>query len=103
MFKLIALYKTPENVDAFESHYKEVHMPICRKIPGIKEVRLNRVFGGPMGKSPFYLQAELCWESKEAFTEGVKSPASMESGKDIMNFAKGLVDVFFVEESVERL
>ena len=103
MYKLIALYQIPENKEAFESHYAEVHMPITRKIPNLKEVRTSRIFGGPTGKSDMYLQAELCFESKEAFQEGMKTPEAAESGKDLMNFAKGLVSVHFAEEKVEKL
>lgn len=99
MFKLVALYKTPKDVEAFEKHYKEVHMPITMKIPRIKEVRMNRVFGGPTGKSDFYLQTEICFASKEDFKEAMKSPEAAASGKDAMGFARDILTVYFAEES----
>ena len=48
MYKLIAVYKVPENVDEFEKHYNDIHMPITKKIPNMKEVRMNKIFGSPM-------------------------------------------------------
>ena len=103
MFKLVAVYKVPENKDAFESHYKEVHMPLTVKIPRIKEVRMNRVFGGPMGKSELHLITELCFVSKEDFKAAMSTPEAMASGKDAMSFAKNLVSVHFAEETVQKL
>ena len=34
MVKLIAFYKHPENKEAFDEHYFNVHVPITEKIPG---------------------------------------------------------------------
>jgi len=99
MFKLVALYKTPKDIAAFEKHYQEVHMPITLKIPKIKEVRVNRVFGSPMGKSDYYLQAEICFNSKEDFKEAMKTPEAAASGKDAMQFAGDILTVFFAEET----
>ena len=39
MFKVIAVYRVPTDDAAkakFEDHYKNIHTPICLKIPGIK-------------------------------------------------------------------
>ena len=33
MAKLIALYKHPENKEAFDAHYFNVHAPLTAKIP----------------------------------------------------------------------
>ena len=53
MYKVIAVYRAPteEAKAKFEDHFKTVHTPICLKIPGIKEVRTNKIFGGPTGAS----------------------------------------------------
>ena len=69
MHKLIAIYKVPEDMDSFESYYNETHMPITRKIPNLKKVRVNKVFGTPMGKSDLHMIAELCFEDKATFKE----------------------------------
>lgn len=106
MYKLIAIYKAPETAEAlaqFETYYRETHMPITRKIPLLKEVRMNKVFGTPMGKSDLHLVAELCFASKDDFKKAMSTPEAMESGKDAMKFAKNLVSVHFAEEVVETL
>ncbi len=100
MFKLIAIYKIPNDKNAFENHYKEVHTPITKKIPLMKEVRINKVFGGPTGKSDLHLIAELCFASKEDFKKAMGTPEAAASGKDLMSFAKDIVSVHFAEEEV---
>ena len=99
MYKLVAIYKKPEDVEAFESHYRDVHTPLVRKIPGLKEVRLNRITGTPRGESGLHLICELCFENKEAFKAAMKSEENMAAGKDLMGFAKDIVDIQFAEES----
>lgn len=102
MFKLVAIYKIPKEAEAFEKHYKEIHTPLTQKIPLMKEIRLNKIFGGPTGKSDLHLIAELCFASKDDFKKAMSTPEAMASGKDLMTFAKDLVSVHFAQEETYR-
>ncbi len=102
MYKLIAHYKIPNDKGAFEKHYKEVHTPITKKIPLIKEIRINKVFGGPTGKSDLHLIAELCFASKEDFKSAMGTPEAAASGADLMSFAKEIVSVHFAQEEIVK-
>ena len=56
MFKVIAVYRVPADEAAqvhFQDHYKNIHTPICLKIPGIKELRTNKIFGGDLDSVHF--------------------------------------------------
>lgn len=105
MYKVIAVYKQPteENKAAFDSHYKEVHEPITLKIPGMTEFRVNKIFGGPTGKSHLYMIAEMCFDGKDAWKAAMQTKEMMDSGKDAMKFAGELVSVHFAEEIVTKL
>ena len=98
MFKLVAIYKVPKDIESFEKHYEEIHVPITKKIPNLKELRINRVFGAPMGKSDLHMIAELCFENKGAFKEAMGTKEAMESGKDAVGFAGEVLSVHFAEE-----
>jgi uncharacterized protein (TIGR02118 family) len=98
MYKLIAIYKIPNDKDAFEKHYNEVHTPITLKVPLMKEFRLNKVFGGPTGASELHIIAEMCFATKDDFKAAMKTPEAAASGKDLMSFAKDIVSVHFAEE-----
>ena len=102
MYKVIAVYEVPENQEAFESHYKEVHEPITLKIPKMTEFRVNKVFGSPTGKSNLYMIAEMCFADKDSWKEAMKTKEMMESGKDAMKFAGKLVSVHFAQETVVK-
>lgn len=92
MYKLIALYKKPEDEEAFMEHYEKVHTPIVKSVPGLKDLVVNRVTGTPLGGEPAYFMiAEMLFETKDDFKKGMSSAENMAAGKDLGNFAKGLV------------
>lgn len=97
MVKLIALYKKPADVKAFEEHYFDVHIPITNKIPGLKKVEVSRMTGSPMGECEYHLMAELYFDNMDALKAGMSSPEGKASGKDLMSFAKDIVVMMFAE------
>ncbi len=103
MYKLIATYKVPKDIEAFTKHYEEVHTPLVKKVPGVKEIRVNKVFAAPMGKPTLHLVAEVVFADEETFKAAMKSPENMASGKDAMTFAGDLVSVHFAKEEVTQL
>jgi uncharacterized protein (TIGR02118 family) len=102
MVKLIALYKKPADVKAFEEHYFNIHLPLADKIPGLKKTEISRVTGSPAGESEYHLMAELYFENMDALKAGMSSPEGKASAKDVMSFAKEIVYMMFadVEEKV---
>ena len=62
--RLIALYSPPEDPAAFEAHYRDVHDPIVRRYPGIRDVRLTHTDGVGGRPAPFYLMAEMLFDSR---------------------------------------
>jgi uncharacterized protein (TIGR02118 family) len=106
MYKVIAVYKVPSNDEAkekFNQYFKEIHTPICLRIPGLKELRVNSIFGGPTGASSLHMITEMVFENKETWKMSMKTPEMMESGKDAMKFAAELVSVHFAQEEVIKI
>ena len=105
MYKVIAVYRAAADDAAktkMDDHFKSIHTPICLKIPGIKEVRTNKIFGGPTGASNLSMVVEMCFENKDSWKAAMKTPEMMESGKDAMKFAGDLVSVHFAEEIITK-
>ena len=98
MHKFIALYKTPDDIPAFLDHYDNVHAPLARKVPGLQKLVVNRItanaFGGEL---PFFLIAEMHFETKEDFDAAMKSEENKAAGRDAMTFAKGLITAVIAE------
>nr|WP_106781529.1 EthD family reductase [Lysinibacillus timonensis] len=100
MAKLIALYKQPEDPAAFDQHYYEVHVPITKKIPGLRDMRVTKFSGTPMGKeSPFYLMCEMIYDNMDDLKNGMRSEEGKASGKDLMSFAGHLVTLMIGEDA----
>ena len=38
MYKLIALFTRPDNVEEFDRHYNEVHAPLMKQVPGLERL-----------------------------------------------------------------
>lgn len=36
--KLLAMYTQPDDVDAFLTHYRDVHAPLVEKVPGLTKL-----------------------------------------------------------------
>ena len=99
MHKLIALYQAPEDADAFMAHYREVHMPLVRAVPGLVEAKAWRVKGDAMGgEAPYFLIAEMSYPDEATFKAAMASPENRAAGKDLMSFARGKVKLLIVEE-----
>ncbi len=99
MFKMIAIYKKPSNIEAFEDWYK-AHIELAKKVPNVKEFRFTKINGGPRGESDLHFIAELCFASKEDFKTAMSSPENMAAGKDAFTNYKDILSVHFAEETI---
>lgn len=97
MVKLIVLYAHPEDAAAFDRHYAEVHVPLARKIPGLRRMELARVKGSPGGQPRYHLVAELYFDDMGALEAGLKSPEGKAAGKDIMTAAGKIIHMMTAE------
>jgi uncharacterized protein (TIGR02118 family) len=67
MAKLIVLYKTPKDAAAFDKHYSAVHVPLAKKIPGLKKYDISKgAVGSPAGPNGVHLVATLYFDSLDA-------------------------------------
>jgi uncharacterized protein (TIGR02118 family) len=97
MYKLVAIYRQPEEPEAFDEHYFGTHRQLMDKVPGHDRVEVSRVTRSLMGERDIYLMFEMWFSDKEAFKIALKSPENMAAGQDLMGFAGDLVSVFTAE------
>ncbi|MCM3289140.1 EthD family reductase [Paenibacillus sp. MER 180] len=97
MVKLIAIYRKPEDVEAFNEHYFNTHSPLAAKMPGLVKMEVGTIYGTPMGDSDLHLICEMYFESKEALKAALSSAEGKASGKDLMGFAGKLVSMHMAE------
>ncbi len=97
MVKLVAMYKTPDDTAAFDTHYKDVHTPIVKRWPGLRKLEVSRITGAPIGEPRHHLMAEMYFDDEESMQKALASPDGKAAAKDVMEFAGKLVTMFYAE------
>jgi uncharacterized protein (TIGR02118 family) len=99
--RLIVLYSAPDDPAAFDAHYRDVHTPIVRRYPGLRDLRLTRT-DGVAGRAPdYYLVSEMVFDSRAALDEALASDAGRESGRDLRNFAGAGVTMLIADDEAQ--
>jgi uncharacterized protein (TIGR02118 family) len=98
MPKVLVLYKTPKSAEAFDKHYMAVHVPLAKKIPGLKSYDISRgTVGTPTGPSDIHLVATLVFDTMDALQAGMGSAEGKAAAGDLPNFADGGVDLYIYD------
>ncbi|AUW94639.1 MAG: EthD family reductase [Sulfobacillus thermosulfidooxidans] len=92
MVTLIALYRHPEDIEAFNHHYETVHLPLAKAMPGLLGIQLTRFDHQADGAhSPYLMMAEMQFADEKQLQTALESEQGRAAGRDLMTFAKGIV------------
>ena len=98
MAKLMAMYKRPADPAAFDRYYYATHVPIAKRIPGLRDYEVT---AGPVstleGPAPYHRIALLTFDSLAAIQAALGSPEGQATAADLPNFATGGVDLFIAD------
>lgn len=87
MAQMVVIYKTPKDPAAFDKHYFGTHLPLAKKLPGLRKYEVSR---GPVqipaGPSNFYLVATLHFDDMAAIQEAVMSAEGQAATADVQTF-----------------
>ena len=101
MVRLTVLYGHPDDPAEFDRYYREVHIPIARKMKGFKGWTIGKCSSAETGgKPPHYMIVGLYADSREAIEAILATPEGQETVKDVANFATGGATFFYDEEEV---
>jgi uncharacterized protein (TIGR02118 family) len=94
MAKLVALYKTPSNTEAFDAHYFSKHVPLAKTLSGLQRYEVSTgPVASPQGGSPYHLAAILSFDSMESLQQALSSPEGRATAGDLANFAQAGVEL----------
>jgi uncharacterized protein (TIGR02118 family) len=97
--RLIALYSQPDDTEAFDEHYRDVHTPIVRRYPKIRGIQLTKT-DGVGGRLPsYYLISEMIFDSRADLDEALASDAGQQSARDLRNFATAGVTLLVADDA----
>ena len=83
------LYSQPQDTAAFDRHYRDVHIPLAKKLPGLRRYTISRNQSAVRGGEPYYLVAELDWDDMAAAQRAFQSPEGQAAAQDVPTFAGG--------------
>jgi uncharacterized protein (TIGR02118 family) len=95
---LTVLYHQPTDPAAFDKHYREVHAPLVDPIPGVKSFTYRHAASVDENPPPYYLIAEVGFDSLEDLQSGLGSDAGKNATDDVPNFASGGVTMFIAHD-----
>jgi uncharacterized protein (TIGR02118 family) len=94
MAKVFALYKRPDDAQAFNRYYFETHVPLAKTLPGLRHYEVSDgPVAGLTGATDIFLVAVLSFDSKEAVQEALTSKEGQATAADLANFATGGVEL----------
>jgi uncharacterized protein (TIGR02118 family) len=98
MIRLLVLYGHPTDPAAFDKYYQEAHIPIAKRMKGLRKWTVGKVQATPDGSPPpYYYVADLYMESREEFETLLASPAGQAAVADVPNYATGGVTFLYTE------
>jgi uncharacterized protein (TIGR02118 family) len=93
MARMVVIYSTPKDPAAFDKHYFEIHVPLAKKLAGLRKYEVSR---GPIatlpGKSGVHMIAMLQFDSLAAIQNTFASPEGQACRADRMIFAPNDAD-----------
>jgi uncharacterized protein (TIGR02118 family) len=100
MARLVVMYATPKDPGAFDKYYFETHVPIAKRLPGLRKYEVSRgPVGTPAGPSRFHLIATLHFDDMEAVAQAFASPQGQAAAADVATFATAGVEMIFFENA----
>jgi uncharacterized protein (TIGR02118 family) len=101
MYRLTVLYGHPSDPAEFDRYYREVHIPIARKMRGLKGWTIGKAEAiDAAEKPPYYMIVGLYADSRAALESVLASPEGQATIADVKNFATGGATFLYDREEV---
>jgi uncharacterized protein (TIGR02118 family) len=101
MYRLTVLYGHPKDPAEFDRYYREVHIPLARKMKDLIGWTIGKCESNEASSEPaYYLIVGLYAESAKALQAILDSPEGQATVADVPNFATGGVTFLFNKEEV---
>lgn len=84
--RFLVFWEQPTDPEAFERHYREVHIPLARKIPGLRSYAITD-HPVPIRGERYFRIAELRWDTMDDLHAAVASPEGQAVADDVDKLA----------------
>jgi uncharacterized protein (TIGR02118 family) len=87
MHKLVVLYPSPADPEAFRAYYTGTHIPLAAKLPGMRAYRYAFDLASPAGESPYFCIFEAEFDDGAALGAAMGSEQGRIVAADVPNYA----------------
>ena len=98
MVRLLVLYGHPTDPVAFDQYYQDRHIPIAKRMKGLKKWTVGKVQVKPGEElPPYYYVADIFMDCREEFERLLATPEGQAAVADVPNYATGGVTLLYTE------
>jgi uncharacterized protein (TIGR02118 family) len=83
MVRFLVLYDEPDDPAEFDRHYRQVHVPLAKSLPGLRRYTVSRRGTRVRGTGPYYLVAELDWDTMDDLKAAFASAQGQATADDV--------------------
>ena len=88
MARMVVIYKQPKDVKAFEQHYFEKHVPLAKKLPGIRKYEVSQgPITSPVGPTDAWMITTLHFDNMAAIRSAFATEIGQACAADRREFA----------------
>jgi uncharacterized protein (TIGR02118 family) len=85
--RFLFYWEQPTDIDAFDRHYRATHIPLARKLPGLRSYTLTDDISGVRGE-PWFRIAELRWDTMDDLHAAIASDEGRAVADDVANLVR---------------
>ena len=83
MARMVVIYRTPKNVEAFDRHYFGTHVPLAKRIPGLRKYEVSDgPIATPIGAANVHRIGTLHFDDLASIRTAFASPQGQAAGAD---------------------
>ena len=83
MARMVVIYRTPKDPEAFDAHYFNVHVPLAKRLPGLRKYEVSqRPILTPAGDREPYLIGILYFDDLAAIRHAFATPEGQACAAD---------------------
>lgn len=88
MARMVVIYRTPKDVEAFDRRYFKIHVPLAKTIPGLRKYEVSDgPIATPVGTSDVHRIGTLHFDDLAAIQKAFASPEGQAAAADRRRFA----------------
>lgn len=95
--RIVVIYTKPEDLDAFSSHYNDVHVPLAKKMPGLRDMEVLESKKALIGEDDVHLVTILHFDDRAALDAATASDEGQAAGRDAYKLSGGKVRLLVCE------